>query len=79
MHIHIVYDLRSLFPLWGRKKMKEPVNIGKTTIIVNQGKKFVVKTKYTWTRKTRAPQKNMLFLSTGFIGKKVNWIPVEFF
>ena len=44
----------TLFPLWGRKKIKEPADIGKTTIIVNQGKKFVVKTRYTWTRKTRA-------------------------
>ena len=43
-----------LFPLWGKKKMKEPANIGKTTIIVNQGKSFVVKTRYTLTRKTRA-------------------------
>lgn len=37
----------TLFPLWGRKKIKEPENIGKTTIIVNQGKLFVVKTRYT--------------------------------
>ena len=26
-----------------------PPNIGKTTTIVNQGKKFVVKTRYAWT------------------------------
>ena len=38
IHIHIVYHLITLFPLWGRKKIKEPANIGKTTIIVNQGK-----------------------------------------
>jgi hypothetical protein len=40
-----------LFPLCGKKKIKEPADIGKTTISVNQGKKFVVKTRYTWTRK----------------------------
>lgn len=53
----------TLFPLWGRKKITEPANIGKITIIVNQGKKFVVKTRYTWTRKTRA-QNNIYFSST---------------
>jgi hypothetical protein len=36
------------------------------TIIVNQGKLFVVKTRYTWARKTRAQN----ILSTGFVGKK---------
>lgn len=54
MQIHIVYHRTTLFPLWGRNKIKEPANIGKTTIIVNQGKKFVVKTRCAWTRKTRA-------------------------
>jgi len=44
----------TLFPLCGRNKIKEPANIGKTTIIVNQGNLFVVKTRYTWTRKTYA-------------------------
>lgn len=38
MHINIVYQWMTLFPLWGRKKIKEPANIGKITIIVNQGK-----------------------------------------
>lgn len=66
----------TLFPLWGRKKMTEPANIGKTTIIVNQGKKFVVKTRYTWTRKTRA-QNNIYFSST--VNKKIKWIQVEFY
>ena len=53
----------TLFPLWGRKNITEPANIGKITIIVNQGKKFVVKTRYAWTRKTRA-QNNIYFSST---------------
>jgi len=47
MHIHKVYHLITLFPLWGKRKIKEPADIGKTTSIVNQGKDFVVKTKYT--------------------------------
>lgn len=53
----MVYHLITLFPLWGRKKIKEPENIGKTTIIVNQGNLFVVKTRYAWTRKTCAQNK----------------------
>ncbi|MFS7896199.1 hypothetical protein Hanom_Chr00s004230g01720551 [Helianthus anomalus] len=60
MHIHIVYHRITLFPLWGRKKIKDPANIGKTTIIVNKGNLFVVKTRYTWTRKTCA-QKYLIF------------------
>lgn len=67
MHIQIVYQRMSLFPLCGKKKIKEPADIGKTTINVNQGKKFVLKTRYTWTRKTCA-HKNIM--STGFVGKK---------
>jgi hypothetical protein len=58
----------TLFPLCGRKKIKEPANIGKTTIIVKQGKWFVVKTRYTWARKIRA--QNQIKLSTDFVGKK---------
>ncbi|MFS7920359.1 hypothetical protein Hanom_Chr03g00223841 [Helianthus anomalus] len=68
MHIHIVYHRITLIPLWGKKKIKDPANIGKTTIIVNQGNLFVVKTRYTLTRKT--VPKNKIFLGTGFGGKK---------
>ena len=57
--------------------MKQPANIGKTAIIVKQGKLFVVKTRYAWTRKTRA-QFNLI-LSTDFVGKKRKWIQVEFY
>lgn len=58
--------------------MKEPANIGKTTNSVNQGKEFVVKTRYTWTRKTRA-RKDIIFSSTGFVGKqKIKCIQVSF-
>lgn len=61
--------------------MKVPANIGKTTIIVNQGKSFVVKTRYTYfdfDPKTRTQEKKkllvlllyiFLFSSTGFVGK----------
>lgn len=45
--MHIVYHLLTLFPLCGRNNINEPADIGKTTIIVNQGKSFVVKTRYT--------------------------------
>ena len=44
--------------------MKEPAAIGKTTTIVNQGKSFVIKIRYTWARKARAQnqiEKNFLF------------------
>jgi hypothetical protein len=37
--------------------MKEPAAIGKTTTIVNQGKSFVIKIRYTWARKARAQNK----------------------
>jgi hypothetical protein len=58
--------------------MKQPANIGKTEIIVKQGKWFVVKTRYTWARKTRAQKK--IKLSTDFVGKKkIKWIQVEFY
>ena len=79
MHIHIVYHRITLFPLCGRKKIKQPANIGKTAIIVKQGKWFVVKTRYTWARKIRA-QLNFI-LSTDFVGKKKKekWIQVEFY
>ena len=66
----------TLFPLWGRKKIMEPANIGKITIIVNQGKKFVVKTRYAWTRKTRAQNNTYIFRARSI--KKIKWIQVEF-
>ena len=58
----------ALFPLWGRKKIKEPLNIGKITIVVNQVKKFVVNTRYAWTRQTCTQTS----LSTGLSVKKSN-------
>lgn len=45
--------------------MKVPANIGKTTIIVNQGKSFVVKTRYTYfdfDPKTRTREKKKLLV-----------------
>lgn len=39
--------------------MEEPADIGKITIIVNQGKEFVVKTRYTLTKK---PVLEIIFL-----------------
>lgn len=58
--------------------MKVPANIGKTTIIVNQGKSFVVKTRYTLTRKTRARKKRISRVRV-FVGKEKKWIQVEFY
>jgi hypothetical protein len=47
--------------------MKKPVAIGKTTIIVNQGKKFVVKARYTRTRQNRARKIEYILLIFFFI------------
>lgn len=47
--------------------MKEPAAIGKTTISVNQGKKFVVKTRYTWPRKTRARNSKIKYIRIFFV------------
>lgn len=77
----IVYHLITLFPLWGNKKIKEPADIGKTTTIVNQGKKFVVKIRYTWARKTRAQngkEKNRFHFEYGFLSVKKRYSCVVF-
>lgn len=33
--------------------------MGKTTIVVNQGKEFMIKTRYTWAKKTRTLKKSV--------------------
>lgn len=38
-----------LFALCGKKKIKEPANIGKLQLALTK-EKFVGKTKYTWTK-----------------------------
>ena len=59
--------------------MKEPAAIGKTTTIVNQGKSFVIKIRYTWARKARAQKKNTKsFFEHGFLPVKKR-IRVVFF
>lgn len=60
--------------------MEEPTNIGKTTSIVNQGKEFVIKTRYVLTRKTRARNRIIYFLEYGLLSVKRNqMIQVDFF
>jgi len=62
VHINIIYHLITLFPLRGKTKIKKPMDIGKPVNIVNQGKEFVVKTRYTWTRKTHTRKKNSVMV-----------------
>jgi hypothetical protein len=42
-----VYQRIILFPLLGKNGIKEPVDMGKKTIIINQGKLFMMKIKET--------------------------------
>lgn len=54
--------------------MEEPADIGKITIIVNQGKEFVVKTRYTLTKKK--PVLEIIFLiEYGFLSvRRKKWV-----
>jgi predicted 3-demethylubiquinone-9 3-methyltransferase (glyoxalase superfamily) len=56
--------------------------MGKTTIVVNQGKEFVIKTRYTWAKKTRTQKEIDFFWVRVFVGKKnpnrIIWIQMEF-
>lgn len=62
IHIDIVYQRITLFPLCGRKKIKEPANIGKTTIIVKPRKMIRGKDKiHLGHEKSGAQNKIQLF------------------